>query len=94
MRPTSVGNQMRHRRLDGETYLLPKYSFFAVDARGGIHRGNAQHVTRSAAAKKYLRSGELKARFRSFEAKIKSNAKPADLDDEARKGLEALGYLQ
>jgi arylsulfatase len=94
MRQTSARKQMREKRLNGKFYVLPKYWFYAVDPSGQIDRGNESQLLQGKDARKSMVAEELKRRFSGFEAAIKANLTPEELDPETKAGLEALGYIQ
>jgi hypothetical protein len=94
MRQTSTRKKMREKRLDGRTYLSPKFWFYAVDPQGHIHRGNESRIIQNDSAKESMAAEELEEKFRSFEARIKANMRSEELDSETKAGLEALGYIE
>jgi len=94
MRQTSARGKVLEKRLDGETYTLPKFWFYAVDPDGKIHRGNGRRVVLEGDAHGSIGIGRLEADFRRFEARLKANTRKNRLDSETKAGLEALGYLQ
>jgi len=94
MRQTSTRKKMREKRLDGRTYLSPKFWFYAVDPQGHIHRGNESRIIQNDSAKESMAAEELEEKFRSFEARIKANMRSEELDPETKAGLEALGYIE
>ena len=88
----------RELRLDGRSYPLDGRLFYAVDAQGTLYRGHGEELLEP------LRPGgggigatsdpeRLMALFASFEARLERSGAAAAADEEARRALEALGYL-
>jgi hypothetical protein len=95
MRQTWRGDPPRERRLDGKSYALEPFFFFAVAPDGHVYRGNARRVHPSPAepeAGAGLPSERLTAVFHAFEEQVRAHAsaRPGDPEVEAR--LRALGY--
>ena len=98
MRKTFAGEPPGDLRLDGQTYTLEPYLFYAVDAGGHVIRGSGNALQAGSSPKVGgAGSAQLLQLFRSFEAQLEARSGQAggsDLDPEVERALEALGYVR
>jgi arylsulfatase A-like enzyme len=98
MRRTFAGAPPGELRLDGKTYALEPYLFYAVDARGQEVRGSGNALQAGSSLRVGgAGSAQLLQLFRSFEAQLGAaggQAGGSGLDPEVERALEALGYVR
>lgn len=97
MRKTFHDGKFKDVRLDGVVHVLEGSLFCQIDGDGQMHRGNAAGLAPDESAGDALDpSGreEILARFRRFEEELEGVAEGVEMDEETRRGLKALGYLE
>jgi arylsulfatase A-like enzyme len=79
---------LAERRVDGRSYPLPRFLFYAVDAAGEVRRGNADQLAGDLPDADAQR---LRALFAGIESRL-ARVPETSVDPETLRALEALGY--
>jgi arylsulfatase A-like enzyme len=94
MRRTFGRRRMVELRTDGTRHVLPEYLFYAVDAQGGVYRGNRDGLEERPPGAGEEDARRVVERFAAFADRVARGPAPAPLDPEAERALRALGYVQ
>jgi arylsulfatase A-like enzyme len=82
------------RRLDGRDYPLDGTLFCEIDSDGKIVRGNRGGLAQGEDITTTPGREQIIDRFRAFEAALERTSSAKPMNDEVRRGLEALGYIE
>jgi len=94
MRRTFRETGKTEQRLDGEYYPLSGTLFGAVDEAGVIRRGNAQGFSSDSVESDPRIRDAVVAQFRNFQKSYEASERAHVLTPDARRALEALGYIE
>ncbi len=93
MRRTYLQESWRETRIDGQSYELKPYWFYALDRENQLFRGNREGIVGPAGGSELGTLSDIAALFAGFEERYSAEyGTEAAMDSETRQALEALGY--